>query len=80
LTTITVGLTGGAVAVEVTTMVAVAVAVVVAMVMQRGWMVVVMIVGRRSLGIGAEATRKAAAKRQKKNVKKDILTVMQVSR
>jgi hypothetical protein len=77
LTTITVRLTGGAVAVEVTTMVAVAVAVVVAaMVMQRGWQVVVMIAGRRSLETGAEATRKAAARRQKKNVKKDILTVM----
>jgi hypothetical protein len=35
-----------------------------------------MIAGRRSLETGAEATRKAAARRQKKNVKKDILTVM----
>jgi hypothetical protein len=75
--------TGGAVTVEVTTLVAgaVAVMVVVAVVieMQSGWVMVVVVVRRGSTGSGTEATKATAARWEKKNVKRCILTVIQVS-
>jgi hypothetical protein len=82
-TTGTVKVTGGAVTVEVTTLVAgaVAVMVVVAVVieMQSGWVMVVVVVRRGSTGSGTEATKATAARWEKKNVKRCILTVIQVS-